>query len=320
MRVLLTGTTGFVGSWLADYILENHPEVELYGMKRWRSPMENIRHIADKIKLIDGDLRDLSSMLLVIQKVRPDWIFHIAAQSYVPYSYSAPTDTLMTNTLGTLNLLEAVRQHKPFSKVHICSSSEVYGQVRQADVPIRETYPLCPASPYGVSKVGEDALAWMYYDAYKIHTVRSRAFTHTGPRHDPVFCVPFFAWQIARIEKGLQKPVIRVGYLDSVRTFCDVRDMVRAYWLLMETSAPGEVYNIGGNETMTVGDMLKLMLSLTEIGNSVKTQVDPKLLRPADVTLQVPDCSKFKGLTEWEPKIKLSQTLLDTLNFWRGRV
>lgn len=318
MRVLITGITGFVGSHLADYILKWHPDVEVHGLKRWRSPMDNIRHIADKIHLIDGDLRDLSSMLSVIEKARPDWIFHIAAQSYVPYSYSAPADTLTTNTLGTLNLLEAVRLTGGSLKIHICSSSEVYGQVRQADIPIKEDCALRPASPYGVSKIGEDALARMYYDAYQVQTIRSRAFTHTGPRHDAVFCVPSFANQVALIERCRQERVVRVGNLDSVRTFCDVRDMVRAYWLLMEKGEPGEVYNIGGSETMTVGEMLKLMLSMTETG--VKTVVDQKLLRPADVTLQIPDCSKFSKLTGWKPAIPFKQTLEDTLNFWRVRV
>lgn len=320
MRVLITGITGFVGSHLADYILNAHRGVEIFGLKRWQDPRDNVRHIEDKLNLYDGDLRDLSSMLAMIEEIKPDWIFHLAAQSYVPYSYSTPNDTLTTNIIGTANLLEAVRLVGIDPKIHICSSPEVYGQPEDKDIPITENCPLRPVSPYAVSKVGEDMLGYMYYQVYGIRTIRSRAFTHTGPRRGEVFVVSAFAKQIARIEKGIQRAVINVGNLDSVRTFCDVRDTVRAYWLLLETGESGEVYNIAGKETMTVKDMLKLLLSFSTIGDSIKIKVDERLLRPKDVTLQIADCCKFESLTGWKPRIPFKRTLEDTLTYWRKRI
>jgi len=320
MKVFITGICGFVGSHLADYILENHPEVEISGLKRWRSPMDNISHIQDRLNLIDGDLQDLSSMIGIMREVKPDWISHLAAQSYVPYSYSVPTETLTTNIIGTVNLLEAIRIAVIDTRIHITSSSECYGQVTEDDIPITENCRFRPASPYAVSKVGEDMLAYMYHQAYGLKTIRSRVFTTTGPRRGEVFVVSAFAKQIARIEKGIQEPVLKVGNLDSVRTFCDVRDMVRAIWLLLEFGELGGVYNIGGNRTMTVERMLNQLLTHSPKGNSIMVEVDRKLLRPADVTLQIPDCTRFKKLTQWEPTIPFSKTLEDILNYWRERV
>ena len=319
MRILITGITGFVGSHLADYISANHPETEIFGIKRWRSPQNNIRHLLNnpKIKIHDCDLRDLGSLIRVFGEVKPEVIFHLAAQSFVTTSYMAPLDTLECNISGTANLLEALRILKLDPVVHICSSSEVYGQVTKADIPIRETCPFRPVSPYAVSKVGEDMLGLMYWEAYKIRTLRTRMFTHSGPRRGEVFVDSFFAQQVARIELGLQEPVIRVGNLDSVRTFADVRDTVRAYWLLVQKCPPGEVYNIGGDVTMTIGEMLNLLLTMTNYKGKIETRVDPALIRPADVTLQIPSSDKFRAATGWKPEIPYKQTLLDMLNYWR---
>jgi GDP-mannose 4,6-dehydratase len=316
MQVLITGITGFVGSHLAEYILAEHPEVDVAGIKRWRSPMDHIRHITNQVSLHDCDLRDLSSMLTVMSKVKPDVIFHLAAQSYVSTSYTAPGDTLDTNINGTLNLLEAVKITGIDPVIHICSSSEVYGQVTEKDIPITEECPIRPVSPYAVSKVGEDMLAYMYHAAYGSKTIRSRMFTHSGPRRGEVFVDSFFALQVARIENGLQEPVIKVGNLDSVRTFCDVRDTVRAYWSLTKCP-PGEVYNIGGDTTMTIREMLDMLLDMTEYKDKITVEVDPALLRPADVTLQIPSFEKFHTATGWSPQIPYRQTLNDMLDYWR---
>ena len=319
MRILITGITGFVGSHLAEYISANHPQTEIFGIKRWRSPKDNIRQLLNnpKIKIHDCDLRDLGSLIRVFGEVKPEVIFHLAAQSFVTTSYMAPLDTLECNISGTANLLEALRILKLDPVVHICSSSEVYGQVTKADIPIRETCPFRPVSPYAVSKVGEDMLGLMYWEAYKIRTLRTRMFTHSGPRRGEVFVDSFFAQQVARIELGLQEPVIRVGNLDSVRTFADVRDTVRAYWLLVQKCPPGEVYNIGGDVTMTIGEMLNLLLTMTNYKGKIETRVDPALIRPADVTLQIPSSDKFRAATGWKPEIPYKQTLLDMLNYWR---
>lgn len=320
-RVLITGITGFVGSHLVDYILANHPEVEIYGLVRWRSPMDNLMHIPpDKYKLLYGDLMDLSSLVRMMGEVPPEIIFHLAAQSYVKISFDAPIDTLQTNVIGTTNLLEAIRLSKTDPVIHICSSSEVYGQVREDEVPIKEANPFRPASPYAVSKVAEDMIAFQYWLSYGIKNIRTRMFTHTGPRRGEVFAESAFAKQIALIEKGKQEPVIWVGNLDSVRTFSDVRDAVKAYWLLVNKCRPGEVYNIGGNRTMKIGEMLDLLLDFSPVKGKAKIKVDPKLLRLSDVTLQIPDCSKFKAETGWEAEIPLEKTLEDTLNYWRKRV
>ncbi len=320
MKSLITGITGFVGSHLADYILEEHPGVEVSGIKRWRSPQDNIRQLRHRVKLHDCDLRDLSSLIHVLSQVEPDVIFHLAAQSYVTTSYIAPADTVEVNVGGTLNLLEAVRICELDPVIHICSSSEVYGQVTEKDIPITEECPLRPVSPYAVSKVGEDMLGYMYHQAHGLKTIRTRMFTHSGPRRGEVFVDSFFSQQVARIEQGLQEPVLRVGNLDSVRTFCDVRDTVRAYWLLVQHCPPGEVYNIGGSTTMTIREMLDMLLEMTTYNGKIEAKVDPALLRPADVTLQIPSFDKFHEATGWEPHIPYSQTLLDMLNYWRDRV
>ena len=319
-KVLITGITGFVGSHLADYILANFPEVQVLGLARWRAPKDNIRHILDDITLKCGDLLDLPSLITVLSKQKPDVIFHLAAQSYVPFSNRAPVATLSTNVIGTCNLLQAVRELKEVSGydpiIHICSSSEVYGQVKENEVPIREDNPFRPASPYAVSKIGEDMLAFQYWLSWKIKTIRTRMFTHTGPRRGEVFVVSTFAKQIAAIEAGLAPPVVRVGNLESIRTFLDVRDAVKAYWLLVNKCPPGEVYNIGGVETMTVGKMLDKLIELST-AKKIKVEVDPERIRPSDVTLQIPSTEKFNKDTGWKPEIKFDKTLKDTLDYWR---
>lgn len=319
-KVLITGITGFVGSHLADYILMSFPDVQVTGLARWRSPTDNIRYILDKITLEFGDLLDLPSLNTIISKQRPDVIFHLAAQSYVPYSFTSPVATLTTNVIGTCNLLEAVKELKLTSGynpiIHMCSSSEVYGQVREGEVPITEDVPLRPASPYAVSKVAEDRLAFQYWLSWQIKSITTRMFTHTGPRRGEVFVVSTFAKQIAAIEAGLAPPVVKVGNLESIRTFLDVRDAVKAYWLLVQECPPGEVYNIGGVETMTVGEMLNRLLKLS-IVKDIKVEVDKQRLRPSDVTLQIPCIDKFTRATGWKPEIEFNRTLEDTLNYWR---
>jgi GDPmannose 4,6-dehydratase/GDP-4-dehydro-6-deoxy-D-mannose reductase len=253
-----------------------------------------------------------------LRECKPDWIFHLAAQSYVPYSFTAPAETLGTNVIGTTNLLDAMRITGCEAKVHICSSSEVYGQVREDEVPITETNPFRPASPYAVSKVGEDMVALQYFLSYGIKTVRTRMFTHTGPRRGDVFAESAFAKQIAEVEAGVRQNPIKVGNLASVRTLADVRDATRAYWLLMEKCPPGEVYNIGGDRTMTIGELLEILKGFANC--KIEHEVDPALLRPSDVTLQIPDSSRFKAITGWKPEIPPEQTLSDLLDYQRERV
>jgi len=315
MRILITGITGFVGSHLGEHIVSLTEGHEIFGLCRWRSPRENLANIYDKVRMLEADLCDLGGLIRHLESVRPDVIFHLAAQSYVLTSFNSPVHTLWSNVIGTTNLLEAVRITKVDPVIHICSSSEVYGQVSESDIPIRETCPFKPASPYAVSKVGEDMVAFQYWVSHGIKTIRTRMFTHTGPRRGDVFAMSFFAKQVAAAEQGLTEPVIRVGNLKSVRTFCDVRDAVRAYWILVNRCSPGEVYNIGGNRTMTIGEALEILLSFSKVRCEIR--VDPALLRPSDVTLQIPCFDKFRNETGWEPEIPAEKTFHDLLNYWR---
>lgn len=317
MRVLITGVTGFAGSYLAEYLVDK-PGVEIYGLKRWNSPLTDVQSVKDRITLINFDLGDPFSVHHAVKEVRPDRIFHLAAQSYVPMSFRAPVDTIRANALGTVALLEAVRECELDPVIHICTSSEVYGEVPPEELPITESTPFRPQSPYGVSKVAEDMLAYQYYQSYGLRTLRTRSFTHTGPRSKEVFVAPAFAKQIALAEAGLSDPVVYVGNQDSIRTFLDIRDMVEAYWLMTETCPPGEAYNIAGAHTCTIGEMLDVLLSLTDV--QPKVEVDPRLLRPSDVTRQVPDTTKFREATGWRPRIPFEQTLRDILDYWRDQV
>lgn len=318
MKVLITGITGMVGSHLAEFLLADSPGIDIHGLVRWRSPLDNIRAILPRITLHQGDLRDLNSLVLLLRSVQPKRIHHLAAQSYVDMSFVAPADTLHSNIIGTVNLLDAIRLAGIKPRVHVCSSSEVYGQVKPDEVPIVETTPLRPASPYAVSKVGEDMLAFQYGLSYGLDLVRTRMFTHTGPRRGDVFAESSFAKQIAEIEAGKSEGPVRVGNLDSVRTLADVRDAVRAYKLLLDKCPAGEVYNIGGKETMTVGDILKMLKSMARV--PIEHVVDPARLRPSDVTLQIPNIQKFCQVTGWEPQISARQTLNDLLDYHRDRI
>jgi len=312
MKVLVTGVNGFVGSHMADYLIENDL-AEVHGLTRWRS---NLEFVNDKVTLHHGDLRDLNSLILIMERVKPDCCFHFAAQSYVTTSFTAPADTMENNILGTLNLLSAVRHAGINPKIVIASSSEVYGQVEADEVPIKETNQFRPASPYAVSKVAEDMLGLQYYLSYGMRIVRTRLFTHTGPRRGDVFVESAFAKQIAEIEAGKAEEMY-VGNLNSVRTFMDVRDAVRAYWMALDCPN-GEVYNIGGDRTMSIREMMCILKSFSD--KKIEHVMCDTLLRPSDVTLQIPDTTKFRDATGWSPRIPLEKTLEDLLNYQRGRV
>ncbi|HYG64457.1 MAG TPA: GDP-mannose 4,6-dehydratase [Thermoanaerobaculia bacterium] len=315
MRALITGITGFAGSHLAEYLLAEHPDVEVFGTYRWRSRMENVEHLRSKVALLEADLRDYTSMHAALEQSRPDYIFHLAAQSFVPSSWKAPNDTLVTNVSGQTNLFEAVRALKLDPVIQIACSSEQYGLVLPDEVPIKETNPLRPLSPYAVSKVAQDYLGYQYFQSYGIKVIRTRGFNHTGPRRGQVFVTSNFCSQVASIELGLQEPVIRVGNIDAIRDFTDVRDMVRAYWLAVTKAKPGEVYNIATGSGISIRDLLDKVLALSNV--KVDVQVDPDRLRPSDVEILIGDSSKFREDTGWEPRIPFDQTVRDLLDYWR---
>ncbi len=318
MRTLITGITGFVGSHLADYILENQAHAQVYGLIRWRSRMENILHIRDRIQLIEADLKDMASLKKCLAQVQPDRIFHLAAQSFVPTSWTCPAETFSINALGQINLFEAVLSLGISPKIQIAGSSEEYGLVNTDEVPMKETNPLRPLSPYAVSKVAQDLLGWQYYKSYGLKVIRTRGFNHTGPRRGEVFICSNFAKQIVEIEKKRRDPIIYVGNLEAKRDFTDVRDIVRAYWLCLEKGIEGEVYNIGTGKTYSIKEVLDMLLSLAKV--EVKIEVDPLRLRPSDVPVLLSDSSKFRELTGWAPKISFGQSLKDLLEYWRERV
>ncbi|MBW8876873.1 MAG: GDP-mannose 4,6-dehydratase [Acidobacteria bacterium] len=315
MRALITGITGFAGSHLAEYILAEQPGVEVFGTFRWRSRMDNVEHLDGRIKLVEADLRDYTSMHQALATSRPDVVFHLAAQSFVPSSWNAPSDTLVTNVTGQTNLFEAIRALKLDPVVQIACSSEQYGLVHPEETPIKETNPLRPLSPYAVSKVAQDYLGYQYFQSYGLKSVRTRGFNHTGPRRGQVFVTSNFCSQVAAIELGLQEPVIRVGNMEAIRDFTDVRDMVRAYWLAVTKARPGEVYNIATGRGIHIREMLDLVLSFSQV--EVRTEVDPSRLRPSDVEILIGDSSKFRADTGWEPKIPFEQTVRDLLDYWR---
>ncbi len=317
MRILITGITGFVGSHLAEFALAQEG-VEVFGLRRWRSRTENIDHILDRLHLVDCDLRDAASVAAAIDRIRPDRVFHLAAQSYVPTSWHAPSESFATNVLGQLNLLEALRKSGCEARVQVAGSSEEYGLVHRDEVPITEDNPLRPLSPYAVSKVAQDLLAWQYFRSYGTWVVRTRGFNHTGPRRGEVFVVSNFAKQIAQIEAGTRPPVIRVGNLQAERDFLDVRDVVRAYWLALERGEAGEAYNIASGRAWRIRDVLDLLLSFSDA--RIEVEVDPDRLRPSDVELLLGDSSKFRAATGWEPRIPFEQTARETLEYWRARV
>ncbi|MDP3921281.1 MAG: GDP-mannose 4,6-dehydratase [Candidatus Omnitrophota bacterium] len=316
-RALITGISGSGGSYLAEYLAQNQ-KVEIHGIMRWHSTSapRNLAAVKDKCRLHECDLNDLSSVLGVLEKVKPDVIFHLASNANVRASFLYPRAVMENNIMGTLNLFEAIRILKLNPIIQHCSTSEVYGQVDPKNVPITEDCPICPSSPYAVSKTAQDQLAWTYYRSYGMKMIRTRMFAYINPRRTDLFATSF-ARQVARIEAGLQKELLH-GNLDSIRTLIDVRDAMEAYWIAILHCEPGEVYNIGGKKTISVGDFLELLKKHAK--KKIPSRQDPALLRPADVTLQIPNTDKFHKATGWEPKIDFEESVIHLLDEWRRRV
>jgi len=318
LRALITGITGFAGSHLAEFILSNHPDVEVYGIMRWRSRTENIEAIEKRVQLVECDLRDATSVKTLLGRVRPDKVFHLAAQSYVPASWNAPGESLTTNIIGQLNIFEAVRELKIEPWIQIACSSEEYGLVHEDELPIKETNPLRPLSPYAVSKVGQDYLGYQYHMSFGLKVVRTRGFNHDGPRRGDVFVSSNFAKQLVEVEKGKRPAVIHVGNLEARRDFSDVRDIVRGYWLSLERCEAGEVYNLCSGKAYSIQEVLDRLIELS--GVKVKIEQDPARLRPSDVPVLIGDCTKFREVTGWKPEIPYDKTLADMLDYWRGKI
>jgi len=321
MKILITGITGFIGSHLAEYCLKK-PDAEVYGTimsHHLGDELRRIKVIKDKIELLECDLTNRVGVARVLEKIKPDKIFHLAAQSFVPVSWKSPEDTLYNNIISELNIFEVVREMKLEPVIVIACSSEEYGLISKDELPIKETNPLRPLSPYAVSKIGQEKLAFQYHHSYGLKTVLTRFFNTEGPRRGQDFVTSNFAKQIAEIEKKKKKPVIYVGNLEAKRDFTDVRDMTRAYWLASEECKFGEPYNVCSGKARSIKSVLELLLSLSKVKN-IEIKQDPSRMRPSDVPILLGDYSKFKKQTGWQPEIPFEKTMEDSLNFWRKRV
>lgn len=311
-KVLITGINGFAGSYLAEYALSKGAEV--WGTIRWRSSRANIKNL--DIHLVECDLRYFPAPMILIKKAQPDLVFHLAALAH-PTSWSVPIEALESNITSQVNLLESIRLCQIDPCILIAGSAEEYGLVYDHELPIKETNPLRPLTPYAVSKVAQDLLGFQYYKSYGMKIVRTRAFTQTGPKQPDTFVTSNFSKQITQIEKGLIPPVISVGNLESRRDFSDVKDIVRGYWLALEKCELGEVYNISSGISWKMKEVLSMLLHISGVKAEIKEDVSK--LRPSDPTDLRGDSSKFRERTGWKPEIPLMQTLDNLLQFWRDQ-
>ncbi len=321
MKILITGITGFVGSHLAEYCLQQ-PDVEVYGTimsHHLGDELERIESIKDKIKLFECNLTDRIAVARVLEKVKPDKIFHLAAQSYVPVSWKSPEDTLYNNIISELNIFEVVKEMEINPVIALALSSEEYGLVTENELPIKETNPLRPRSPYAVSKIGQEKLGFQYHQSYGLKIVLTRFFNTEGPGRGQQFVTSNFAKQVAEIEKGKKEPVIYVGNLKAKRDFTDVRDMVRAYWLASEKCKFGEPYNVCSEKARPIKSVLDMLLNLSKV-KDIEVKQDPERIRPSDVPILLGDCSRFRKETGWHPEISFEKTMEDLLNYWREKV
>lgn len=316
-KILITGISGSGGSYLAESIIEHNPDVEVSGIRRWHSTTgkDNLENIKDRVTLYECDLNDLSSVITTLREAQPDAIFNLASHANVRACFQTPIAVMQNNIFSTVNLLEGIRlTNKNIRLVH-CSTSEVYGQVGPEMVPIKEDCPINPSSPYAVSKVTQDMISQTYHYNYDLDVVRTRMFSYINPRRQDLFATSF-AMQVARIEQGLQK-ILKHGNLESVRTLIDVRDAMESYWVALQHGRAGEVYNLGGTKSLSVGEFLEILKKHAKC--EIISEQDPALLRPTDVTLQIPDTSKFEKETNWKPKYSFEDSVVFLLDECRRR-
>ena len=316
-RVLITGATGPVGSSLAEYLVAQ-PDVTLAIFKRWRSDMRAVSRIESQVTFYEGDIEDTFAVTDAVAQFAPEYVFHLAAQSYPAASWGAPAATMRANVEGTVNLLEAVRRHAPQARVHIAGSSAQYGVVLPENVPIQESHPMRPASPYGISKVAQELLGLQYFDSYGIHTVVTRSFNHVGPRQGDRTAIQTFCRQMALIEAGRQDPVILVGNVEPRRDYTHVDDVARALWALIQHAPGGNVYNMCSGQAIRIGDIVDMVIAKGRV--PVEVRVDPARLRPVDEPILRGDNRRLVAVTGWQPRITMPQIIDELLDYWRARI
>lgn len=321
--ILITGVTGFVGSHLADFVLGLEGEYEVWGTRRWHSSrMDNVRHLEGQLRFFDCDLTDPVGVRNLIETVRPDRIFHNAAESFVSPSWNHPHRYMTANYSATVNLLDALHHLGSDARIHLPGSGEEYGDIHEDEIPITPETTLRPVNPYAVTKIAQDLIGYVYFRSYGLNVIRTRAFNHEGPRREKVFGIPWYASQIARVEAGQQEPVVKTGHLDDRRNFTHVVDMVEAYWLASERCEPGELYLIGSEapeSIHTFREALEMLIGMST-ASGLRHEIDPQYVRPTAVPRLIADCSKFYTTTGWAPKLPFERILSDTLEYWRHRV
>ncbi|HJX37158.1 MAG TPA: GDP-mannose 4,6-dehydratase [Anaerolineae bacterium] len=316
MRALITGVTGFAGSHLAEYLLA-HTDLEVWGTDI-SSNDKNIAQIREDVHLIVGDMSDPTTASEILSEAEPDYIFHLAAQAFVPLSWSDPWQTMANNIRAQLNILQTLVDSGARPRVLVVGSADEYGVIRPGELPVSEAAPLRPYSPYAVSKIAQDMLGYQFFASHGLPVVRVRPFNHIGARQSPAFVTSDFAKQIAEIEQGQRRPLLEVGNLEAERDFTDVRDMVRAYQLALEQGQEGEVYNLGAERAYSIQEVLDMLLGMSEA--RIEVVQDPTRLRPSDVPVVVSDCRKFRERTGWSPTLSLRESLRSVMDYWRERV
>jgi len=315
MRAFITGIGGFAGSHLTDLLLREG--VDVHGTTILETEA-NLEHCADRVTLHRCNLAEMDQVAEALSAAKPDWIVHLAALSFVPSAEKGPQTAILSNILGSANLLEGIKNYCPDAKALMISSSAIYGHVAVGDLPIKETGRPKPDSIYGITKTTQELLTQLYFNKQNVHAVNLRPFNHVGPRQSPDFVTPNFARQIALIEKGKQEPVIHVGDLSAERDFTDVRDIAQAYYLAAQHCVPGETYNICTGDVISMRRLLDMLIELAEV--EVRVEIDPERMRPSDLPILTGDVTKFKQATGWEPTVPLEQSLRDVIEHWRERV
>ena len=318
MKILVTGSNGFVGSHLLDLLLKKHKSKNIFGFIKVNARMRNVKHLINKVNFVEGDITDRVSTDNLIKTIKPDIIYHFAALSWVNPSWNMPAAYFNVNALGTINLFESIRSNNINPKILVSCTPEEFGDVKESELPITENTLIAPVNHYAASKAAQDAICQSYYASYKMRIVRCRAFNHEGPRRDINGAIASFAYQIAKIEKNLQENVIEVGNLNAKRNFTHVIDMVKAYSLAMDKGKEGQLYLIGSDMNYTMKEVLENLIKLSSKNKEISYKIVKSRVRASELNFLIGDCKKFIELTNWKHEKSMNEILQDTLDYWRN--